>query len=430
MDDTDIDIATSFQQSVQVITRKQVAAVCVGNGLDFYDFMTFAFFAPQIGRTMFPDTGGNGLLYVLLTFGAGFATRPIGGILFGRYADRHGRKPAMLLSFSLMGVAMLALAITPSYAAIGLAAPVIVIACRLLQGLALGGEVGPNTAYLMEAAPPGRQGLYVSMQYVSQNLAVVSSGLIGAILATVLTATQLDQFGWRIAFLLGVSIVPFALIIRGTLEETLTHAQSHTAQAPHSFRFILFGGLLMLSAGTIGDYGLQYLGTYAQNELALPPISGFGVLVVLGLVGISCDLLCGTLIDRGVDVRLLLIPWILMIILVVPLFMLLDAYRTNATLFGVSAILALLLEMQFMMALVLFTRALPTQTRATALGGVYAVAIAVFGGSTQAIINRLLVWTANPLAPAWYIAAAFTVGLAGVALVMRGTRIQMEFRGT
>ena len=424
MGSADLDDTGALEQSARGITPKQIAAISVGNGLDFYDFLTFAFFAPQIGRTMFPDTGGNGLLYVLLTFGAGFVTRPIGGVLFGRYADRHGRKPAMLLSFSLMGLAILILAITPSYAAIGMAAPVIVVMCRLLQGLALGGEVGPNTACLMEAAPPGRQGLYVSMQYVSQNLAVVLSGMVGAGLAAVLTTEQLDQFGWRIAFLLGVSIVPFALLMRRTLEETLTPAHSQTAPAPRSLRAILFGGLLMLGAGTIGSYALQYLGTYAQSELALPASSGFGALVTLGLVGVVGDIVCGRLVDRGMDARFLLIPWILTIVMVVPSFMVLDAYRTSAALFGVTAIMSLLLETQNMMALILFTRALPPAMRATALGGIYAVAIAVFGGSTQAIVNRLLVWTANPIAPAWYVATALTIGLAGVALVLSGSRVQ------
>ena len=424
MDDAAAQIPDAVLPARRGITPKQIAAVCVGNGLDFYDFLTFAYFAPQIGRTMFPDTGGNGLLYALLTFGAGFLTRPIGGIVFGRYADKHGRKPAMLLSFSLMGAAILGLALTPSYAAIGMAAPVLVVACRLIQGLALGGEVGPSTAYLMEAAPPNRQGLYVSMQYVSQNLAVVLSGVIGGALALVLSEAQLDTYGWRIAFLLGVSIVPFALIARRTLEETLVSENPHAATRQQSFRAILFGGLLMLGAGTIGSYSLEYLGTYAQTALGMPVTSAFGALVTLGVVGVIGDLLCGRLIDRGIDARFLLIPWILAIITVVPSFMVLDAYRNNAALLGLTAIMALLLETQNMLALVLFTRALPAATRATALGGVYAIAIAVFGGSTQPIINRLLAWTGDPLAPAWYIGAALTIGLGGVALVVQGARIR------
>jgi MHS family citrate/tricarballylate:H+ symporter-like MFS transporter len=393
------------------ITRKQIAAVCVGNGLDFYDFLTFAYFAPQIGRTMFPGgDSGDGLLYALLTFGAGFLTRPIGGLLFGRYADRRGRKPAMIAT------------LTPSYAAIGMAAPVLAVTFRLLQGLALGGEVGPNTAYLLEAAPPGKGGFYVAMQYVSQNAAVVISGAVGSILAAVLTPADLDAYGWRIAFLLGVSIVPFAVAVRRTLEETLPPEETRTPPAQHSFRAVLLGGGLMLGAGTIASYSLEYLGTYAQTVLALPPSSAFLGLIVLGGTGIVGDLVIGRAIDRGLDLRVLLVPWILAIVLIVPAFMVLNDLRTTAALLGITALLAMLLEAQNLLGLILFVRALPTAVRATALGGVYALAIAIFGGSTQPVVNRLLAWTGNPLAPAWYLSGALVIGLAGVLMVMRGSR--------
>ena len=407
------------------ITRKQIAAVCVGNGLDFYDFLTFAYFAPQIGRTMFPGGGtGDGLLYALLTFGAGFLTRPI-GVLFGRFADRRGRKPAMLASFTLMGVAILGLALTPSYDTIGMAAPLMVVTCRLLQGFALGGEVGPNTAYLLEAAPPGRGGLYVAMQYVSQNAAILVSGAVGAALAYVLTSAQLDEYGWRIAFLLGVSIVPFALAIRRTLVETLPPTEARRAAAQQSLRAVLLGGGIMLGAGTIGTYSLAYLGTYAQTVLQLPPASGFLGLIVLGGTGIIADIVIGQAIDRGLDLRLLLVPWIMAIALIVPAFIVLSTLRTTAALLGITAVLALLLEAQSLLALILFTRALPLAVRATALGGVYAFAIALFGGSTQPVVNRLLEWTGNPLSPAWYLCVALTIGLAGVLLVLWGGRAKV-----
>lgn len=406
------------------ITGKQVAAVTVGNGLDFYDFLTFAYFAPQIARTMFP--GGDardGLFYTLMTFGAGFLTRPVGAIVFGRIADRRGRKPAMLMSFGLMGAAIFGLALTPSYAAIGMAAPVLVVFFRLLQGLALGGEVGPNTAYLMEAAPPDRQGVYISMQYVSQNAATMLSGVVGGVLAMTLSPAALDAYGWRIAFLLGVTIVPFAFAIRRTLTETLPpEGAPASANAPVSMRSVLIGGGIMLAAGTIGSYSLTYLGTYAQTVLALPATSAFLGIALGGIVGMVSDVVIGRLIDRGMDTRALLIPWLISIAIIVPAFMLLSGSPTTTMLLVVTAVLTMLLEAQSLLALFLFTRALPMAVRATALGGVYAVAIAVFGGSTQPVINRLLDWTGNPVAPAWYLAAALAIGLIGVIMVIRGGR--------
>ena len=154
-------------------------AVVIGNGLEFYDFVTYAFFAAQIGRTFFPsDTPGTSLLASLATFGVGFLTRPLGALVIGRLGDRVGRKPAMLLSFWLIGIGVVGLPLIPSYAAIGVAAPLLAIAFRLLQGFALGGEVGPSTAFLMEAAPPLRRGLYVSLQATSADLAVCIAGIV------------------------------------------------------------------------------------------------------------------------------------------------------------------------------------------------------------------------------------------------------------
>ena len=163
-----------------MLLRRHVAAVVIGNGLEFYDFLTYAFFAVQIGHTFFPvKDPTSSLLLSLATFGAGFFTRPLGGFIIGSMGDRLGRRPAMLLSVSLMGLAITGLALTPSYAAIGVAAPVLVILFRLMQGLALGGEVGPTTAYLIEAAPVHRRGFYASLQYATQDCAVLVSGLIG-----------------------------------------------------------------------------------------------------------------------------------------------------------------------------------------------------------------------------------------------------------
>ncbi len=157
-----------------------VLAVFVGNGLAFYDFVTFSYFSVYIGRTFFPSHDPTAsLLASLATFWLGFLTRPIGAAVLGSMGDRRGRKPAMLLTFLLLGISIAGIALTPSYAAIGTAAPVLVILFRLLQGFALGGEVGPTTAYMAESVPARRRGLYISMQYATQDCAGLLAGLIG-----------------------------------------------------------------------------------------------------------------------------------------------------------------------------------------------------------------------------------------------------------
>ena len=193
----------------------QVAAVAAGNALEFYDFLTYGFFAPQIGRAFFPSHDPTtSLLTALATFGVGFLMRPVGAAVIGVLADKAGRKPAMLLALLLMGLTMLGMALIPSHAQIGVWAGVLAVGCRMIQGFALGGQVGPSTAYLVEAAPPGRKGLFVSLQFVSQQVSIVASGVVGFTLAHSLSEAALDSWGWRVAFLVGLVIVPFGLFLR------------------------------------------------------------------------------------------------------------------------------------------------------------------------------------------------------------------------
>src|SRR5262245_24006614 len=310
------------------IPLRHVAAVFVGNGLEFYDFLTFSYFAVYISRTFFPSGNPSAaLLATLATFGAGFLTRPVGAIVIGGMGDRIGRKPAMLLSFTLMGFAIIGLALTPSYATIGLFAPALVLFFRLVQGFALGGEVGPTTAYMAEAAPPNRRGLYLSMQYATQDAAVLVAGLVGTMLAANLTADQLQHWGWRAAMLLGASLVPFGLWVRRTLPETLGSARDEDRAAVavtagprepararvRPFLPIIGFGLMMLTAGTIGSYTLSYMTTYALDTLHLPATISFTLIIINGGCSMVFEALSGWLSDRFGRKPVMIFPGILLI---------------------------------------------------------------------------------------------------------------------
>jgi MFS family permease len=402
------------------LSRAQIAAVTAGNALEFYDFVTYAFFATQIGRALFPGDSSSKLLLSLATFGVGFLTRPLGGLVIGRMADRRGRKPAMILSFAMMGIAMTGLALTPSYAAIGMAAPLVAIFFRLLQGFALGGEVGPNIAYLMEAAPPNRRGFYISLNFASSDFAVLVAGLVGFGLASILTAAQLESWGWRVAFLLGAGIVPFGLRLRRTLIETLqTEADAEVAAPTHSkpLLFLAGAGLLIIAGGTISNYTLEYLTTYAQATLHMAVPTAFGATVVLGLIGVVGDLVSGSLADRFGPKRVLIVPWLLLIGAVIPVFHLLNQFRTPSALLASTAVLTTFHILGSSPAVLLFVQALPARVRAGATGLVYALAIAIFGGTTQLLETLLIRWTGNPVAPAWYMTGAVVAALTGALLL-------------
>jgi MFS transporter, MHS family, citrate/tricarballylate:H+ symporter len=393
---------------------RQIAAVVTGNAIEFYDFVTYAFFAVQIGRTFFPsDSPGASLLASLATFGAGFLTRPLGAFVIGRYADRAGRKPAMLLSFWLMGIAVIGLPLVPSYASIGLAAPLLVIAFRLLQGFALGGEVGPNTAFLMEAAPPRHRGFYVSLQATSADFAVLVAGLVGVLLANLLAPAELDAWGWRVALLPGAVIVPFGLMLRRSLLETLHRAPPDAAPAPRPVSYLRIGAVsvALIATATTTNYLLSYMTTYAQSTLGMPERLAFGATVAVGAAGLVFDPLGGWLSDRFGRKRMILLPWLLLIVLVYPGFWVIEHYRSGPALWTACAVLACVQTAAGTTALVSITEWLPRRVRAGGFGLIYATSIAVFGGSTQFMTAWLTRLTGDALVPAWYMLAFILVGL-------------------
>ncbi|MGA8871155.1 MAG: MFS transporter [Candidatus Acidiferrales bacterium] len=396
------------------VPARHVAAVVVGNALEFYDFLTYAFFAVYIGRTFFPSNSPTAsLLASLGTFAVGFVTRPIGGIVIGRMGDRVGRKPAMILSFSLMGIAITGLALTPSHAMIGAAAPVLVILFRMVQGFALDGEVGPTTAFLLEAAPPERRGFYTAFQAWTQDFSVLISGLVGFGLASMLSEQQLQDFGWRIAFLLGAAIVPFGLMLRRSLPETF-HASEKSERERAPLRPLLpiaVLGMMLLASSTIGMYIASYMTTYAIATLHMHANVAFAATIVVGLCGVMFDLVSGALSDRIGRKPMMIVPSVLLLVSILPVFYIISRYRTTATLLGATAVLTSLLNLSGCPTIIWLTESLPAAIRSGGVAIVYAFSIAIFGGSTQFSVTWLIKVTGNPLAPAWYWIVALTIGL-------------------
>jgi MFS family permease len=399
------------------VPARHVAAVVAGNALEFYDFLTYAFFAVYIGRAFFPSTSPTAsLLASLATFGVGFVTRPIGALVIGRMGDRLGRKPAMLLCFTLMGVAIVGVALTPPHSMIGVAAPVLVIFFRMLQGFALGGEVGPSTAFLLEAAPVNRRGFYTAFQGWSQNLAILTSGLVGFALANTLSEPQLETFGWRIAFLVGAAIVPFGLLMRRSLPETFhapeTGKRERVPLRPHARVAVL--GLMMLAAGTIGTYIRTYITTYAIATLHMRANVAFAATIVAGSCGVAFDLVSGALSDRIGRKPMMLTGGILLLASVLPAFYVISHYRTTTSLLGATAVLSISAAALMSPTMVWMTESLPAAIRSSGVAVIYAVSIATFGGSTQYVVTWLIRKTGSPMAPAWYWMAALVVGVSAM----------------
>ena len=389
-------------------------ALVVGNALEFYDFIAYAFFAVYIGQAFFPATTPlSSLLLSVAVFGVGFIARPLGGWIIGAFADRAGRRPAMLLTILLMAVGTAGLAFTPPAETIGVAAPVIIVACRLIQGFALGGELGPVTAFLIESAPAHRRGLNTSWQLASQSLAGLTAGSLGLSLSLVLTQGQMQAWGWRVPFALGLLIVPLGIYLRGRMPETNppqgTGQRGHAGTAVREPWGVMVLGILLVLGGTVSTYLGLYMTSYAITTLNMPRSHAAAASVAVGLATTVLAPLGGWLSDRIGRRPTMIWSRVAATVLTVPAFELLLAHPSTTMLVVVSGFLASLAAISGVASMTAMLEMLSRSTRARGMGIVYAIGVTVFGGTTQAIATWLIGVTGSPMAPAWYATAASVV---------------------
>lgn len=414
------DTRASTHDRSAAVSPKVVAATVIGNALEFYDFVTYAFFAVYIGKAFFPaSTPLGSLLLSVAVFGVGFVSRPLGGILIGAYADRAGRKPAMLLTIGLITVGTLGLALTPSYESIGLAAPIIVVICRLIQGLALGGEIGPSSAFLIESAPAARRGLYGSWQLASQGAAAFVAGCFGMALTSSLSPVELQAWGWRIPFAVGLLLIPLAFYLRRAMPETLDHSAASRAEpvSVRSYKGLILLSILAILGGTVSTYVGNYMTTYAITTLKFAPTIAMAATVIGGLSTVAFALLGGWLSDRFGRKPVMLIPRLLAALLSYPAFMLLVELKTPMALFGVTILLGALTAISGAATLIAIPELFPRRIRASGMSIAYAFGVALFGGTTQFVITWLIGATGNPASPALYVTVTSLIAIVGMALL-------------
>jgi MFS family permease len=439
---------------------KAIAAITLGNGLEFFDFTIYSFFATIIGKLYFPVEGQLAQLMLAVgTFGVGFIMRPVGGVVLGAYADRAGRKAAMSLTLWLMTLGSALIAFAPTYAVIGLAAPSLVILARLIQGFALGGEIGASTSLLLEYGSDKTRGFYGSWQFVSQGLNTVCGSLLGVALAAWLSTEALESWGWRVPFVIGMAMGPIGIYIRRHLDETLpgiedgdarrtagagvpaseaalksasqpvshpalqpaSQAASQSASQPASqpvrklFRDhsrVITMGVLTTIGGTAANYiVLFYLSTYAIRILHLPMSSALWAAWTAAVVTVICSPFAGALSDRVGRKRVLWMSRMLLIVAVYPAFMVINAAPSVPVLLSVVAGLAVLVAFTAVPNIVMLPEMFPRAIRATGMSIVYCLGVSIFGGFAQFFATWLIQMSGNNLAPAWYLIGCAVVSL-------------------
>lgn len=424
--------AQAGQRTSQV---KAIAAITLGNGLEFFDFTIYSFFATIIGKLYFPVAGELAQLMLAVgTFGVGFIMRPVGGIVLGAYADRAGRKAAMSLTLWLMTVGSAIIAFAPTYAAIGIAAPLLVILARLIQGFALGGEVGASTSLLLEYGSDRTRGFYGSWQFVSQGLNTVCGSLLGVALAAALSTAALESWGWRVPFVIGMAMGPIGIYIRRHLNETLPGVEDGSVARPGEgvavapsvskpasqpvrelFREhsrVITTGVLATIGGTAANYiVLFYLSTYAIKILHLPMASALWAAWTAAVVTVICSPFAGALSDRVGRKSVMWVSRVLLIAAVYPAFMIINASPTVPVLLAVVAGLAVLVAFTAVPNIVMLPEMFPREIRATGMSVVYCLGVSIFGGFAQFFATWLIQVSGSNLAPAWYLIGCGLVSL-------------------
>jgi MFS family permease len=403
-----------------------VIRVASGNMLEMYDFMVFGYYAASIGRAFFP--GGSefaSLMKALMTFGAGYLMRPLGAIVLGAYIDQHGRRKGLLLTLMLMALGTLSIACTPSYVTIGLVAPLLVLAGRLLQGLSAGVELGGVSVYLAEIATPGRKGFYSAFQSASQQVAVMLAALAGIILAAYVSPAEMSQWGWRIPLLAGCAIIPFLFLLRRSLKETPEFlARKHHPGVKEilstvltHWRLVVLG--MMLSTMTTVCFYLitAYTPTFGGTVLHL---EGSGVQWVILCVGASNFIwlpVMGAVSDRVGRRPMLFACSILTLLTAYPVLAWLVNAPSLGRLLGAELWLSFLFGAYNGAMIPYLIEIMPVQVRTSGFSVAFSLATAIFGGFTPAVCTYFIEVTGNRAIPGLWLSLAAALGLIATALL-------------
>lgn len=404
---------TSGSSTSAAQSRKAIYAATIGNVMEWYDFGVFGYLAGSLALNFFPKTDPSAaLLNTFLVFGVGLVFRPLGGIVIGRMGDTRGRKPALVLTILLMALGTVIIGVLPTYASIGVAAPALLLVARLLQGFSTGGEWGGATAFMAEWSEPGRRGFYTSFQQMS----VAGGSLLGVGFAALLTSTigsdAINDWGWRIPFLVGGLFGPIGLWLRREVDETPPYRAvvadrdmreastwKHAAQA--------FGFTILW---TVAFYVfLTYMPTYTRTQLHLTPAESLWASTASLLALVVLVPMMGALSDRIGRKKLLLTSCALCFVMPVPAFY---ALTNGASFAGV-----VLIQIGFAAAISLFSGAgpaaiaeiFPTRGRSTWMSSSYALAVAIFGGFAPYIAQSLIDLTGSKMAPTGYVMVAAVV---------------------
>lgn len=400
--------------------RRVVGAATVGNVLEWYDWAAYGYLVIHIGTAFFPvEDPTASLLLAFATFGVGFVTRPLGAAVVGWIGEVHGRRAALMTTFFVMAIATLLIAFIPTYASIGIWAPICLALCRMLQGFSTGGELGGSLAFIIEWAPDRRRGLYASFQQVSTIGGLLLGSGVAALMNTLLNPEDMAQWGWRVPFLLGGVLLPVGIWLRGRMEETPMYVAAKRSSAPspsaRTSIALVLRAIGIMAAPVAGPYLVfTYFATYAVKFGGLTQAEALWSNTIGLVVVMLFTPLMGAWSDR-IGRRPML--------LAATTFFLAGShfiFGFAASMPGFMSILLLQAGLGVVIAVfhgvcpVAVTELFPTRGRSLLLSLAYAVGIALAGGFAPFIATWLIAWTGSTAAPAHYLVATTLITIVTV----------------
>jgi MHS family citrate/tricarballylate:H+ symporter-like MFS transporter len=406
-----------------------VLRVTSGNFLEMFDFFLYGIYATDISKAFFPVHNGYiSLMLTFVTFGAGFLMRPLGAVVLGAYIDRIGRRRGLILTLALMACGTVLIACVPSYATIGLFAPLLVVIGRLVQGFSAGVELGGVSVYLSEMATPGRKGFYVSWQSASQQAAIMMAAALGYAVNAWLAPAVVDDWGWRIPFFVGCMILPFVFYVRRSLLETeeflARKARPTFRESLHAMGrnwALVTAGMMMVVMTTVSFYLITvYTPTFGKSVLKLDAADALVVTFCVGLSNFILLPVMGALSDRVGRWPLLAAFTVLTLLTAYPIL----SWLVGAPSFGRMLVTELWLSVLYASyngaAVVALTEVMPPHVRTVGFSLAYALATAIFGGFTPLVSTWLIEHTGDKAAPGWWMSGAAACGLVATILLYRG----------
>lgn len=411
--------------SIDRARMSALVATFFGNTLEWFDFVTYGILATYIARAFFrADNGNTALLETFAVFGVGFVLRPLGAIVIGWVGDSYGRKPAFLLTIITMTAGTLMIAFLPTYAMIGMTAPLLLLLARLLQGFSAGGELGVAISFLSEWSPPGRRGFFSSFLSMTVALGSLLASGIAAILISFLQPEDMAAWGWRIPFLIGGLLGLIGRWMRASVDETPAYRQLQRTRPENSSapipRSDLVRGLLAFGLTihwTVCFYMfLVYLPTYARVQAGIAPALAAWSNTICLLTIVILVPIVGLLSDRHGRRPFLITSCLAIALMTLPALWLILATQSFAVIVPVQIVFGLAIALYSGPAPALMAELFPTQNRARLAATSYAFAAALFGGFAPFIADWLINATGSPYAPALYVVSA---SLASLLVVLR-----------